>query len=232
MNSAEPTSPATSIYLWGSDRGRLNAAARKIARRLDPGYAWVEVDSGIPAEYGGATPAAVSVKDVLPRPAPSATLFWSYLRSRGQQRATDDLREFLAMPDPIQSAVATLLVPEAERPRLLVIANADRVCSAQPRGPWILRPYIEFLASHEISVMVTFAGRPCHHRAEYEYSLTTSDSLPEKFRSDAAVCQWGDCATCLVRLCAPNELVCSSKLWATQTTGPTAPDRRVGFASH
>jgi len=235
-NDPDPPSPATSVYLWGPDRPRLNGTARRLAARLDPRFHWVEA-SGPDAEPTNVTaPAELSVvcdpRDLVPAPAVPAEMLWTQLRPRGQRRAVEELRDFLRIPEPIQAAVASLLGPAGRAPRLLVLANVDRIAAFDHERPKFVGDFIEFLNSHAISLLVTSTGRPLLERIDFEYSLTTTDSLPEGFRAGGAVCQWGNCLDCLARCFPASELVCLARL----TNGPLSTSGRgsslAGFASH
>jgi hypothetical protein len=241
MNRADPDSlaenpPVTSMYVWGPNRSRVNAAARVVAERLDPGYQWLEVR--VPEEPASEAAAGVAphpvfeAEDLLPGRGVSAEWLWSYLKPQGQHRAASELEEFLRMPEAIQEAVRTLLDPAVARPRVLVVANADLVCRLDPKRKGVMAPFIEFLNSREISFVVTATGCPCRDRAAFEYSVTISESLPEQFRTTAAVCQWGDCDACLVPRFSREELVCSSRLWENLRRGSAKGACPVGWASH
>jgi hypothetical protein len=231
----EPSPLVTSVYLWGGDRGQLNATARVLARRLDPEYHWVEALEPVVARYDGPVGPRFEVKagaqDLAVRPGVTSERLWAYLRPRGQHRAVEELRDFLRLPDPLQSAVVSLLDSKRSGPRVLVFANIDLVSALDRASRAFVGRMIEFLNSHDITLLVTAAGRPLLERVDFEYSLTLADSLPERFRTGAAVCQWGDCDTCLVRRFPRDELVCILSLAQTLGLGPAAGPL-VGVASH
>lgn len=219
----------TSIYLWGSDRARLNATARILAARLDPEFHWVEAIPPDGAETGEPNAPsfslAVGPKELVPSQGVSSERLWTYLKPRGQRRAAEDLQDFLRMPEPIQRAVASLLESKRSGPSVLVMANMDLVSPFDSDHPKFVGRFIEFLNSHDITLLVTATGRPLSERIEFEYSFTTSELLPERFRTDAAVCQWGDCTSCIVRLFPQGELVCISRLASDPArVGPRASD--------
>jgi len=226
--------PVTSIYLWGRDRSHLNTTARVLAARLDPKFSWIEA---IPPETSRGEEASAErftltcgPGELTPMPGVSPERLWAYLKPRGQRRAAAELEEFLRMPEPIQRAISSLLSSERSGPRLLVIANVDLVSAVDLGRPRFVSGFIEFLNSHDISILVTATGRPQLERIEFEYSFTTSESLPQRFRTDAAVCQWGDCDACIVRLFPEGELVCISRLVEDPTSNP--PRGRVpGWAA-
>jgi hypothetical protein len=226
----------TSIYLWGSDRRRLNATARILAVRLDPEFHWVEaVETESDPVEGPIVPKFAVMcgpKELAPSSGISTERLWSYLKPRGQRRAGEELQDFLRMPEPIQRAVASMLESRKPGPRVLVLANLDLVSAIEDARPRFVGHFIEFLNSHDISLLVTATGRPLLERIEFEYSFTTSEALPERFRTDAAVCQWGDCSSCIVRLFPQGELVCLSGLAKDPTFATTSGPGSPRIASH
>jgi hypothetical protein len=228
--------PITSIYVWGSERATVNRAARRVARRLDPEFVWLEADAarGPPRSDSDGHPAeSFAPRELLPRPGVPEEVLWTYLRPWGQRCRARELQDFLRMPEPVQCATASLL--EREGTRVLVVANVDLLGSYDPDRRGFYGQFVEFLNSRGITLVVTSAARPQRERLEFEYSVTTPAELPERYRTTAPLCQWGDCNNCLVRsFFSEGELACSGQLalQAFRTRAVEEGAQMPGFASH
>ena len=217
----EGVGPVTSVYLWGRERRLVNSAARVLALQLDPRFRWVTAADGpfagdpetdpVPGEEDSLVHPA---RDLVPKGGVAPELLWSYLRPNGQRQYGHALNEFLRLPDPIQEAVGALL--SREPPRVLVLANEDRVEVYDRAHQGLFGQFIEWLNSHEITLVVTSTGPPLLERIDFEYSITVPPDLPQGVRSALAVCQWGDCTNCIVKQFFPGgELQCAARAAAT-----------------
>jgi hypothetical protein len=228
--------PATSIYLWGAHRSELNTTARALAARLDPRFHWVEAASADSRAVEGPPRGELSVvcpaRELVPKPGLPPEVLWTQLRPHGQRRAVAELQDFLRIPEPIQASVASLLGSDGPRPRVLVLANVDLVSEFDHYREKFVGDFIEFLNSHDISLLVTSTGRPLLERIDFEYSLTLSDSLPGRFAVPGAVCQWGDCTACFVKGFPPDELTCLAQLANSPRVSSVRGNSLAGFASH
>jgi hypothetical protein len=205
--------PATSIYLWGEGRRDVNYVARIVGRQVDPQFRWVEAapaastDEDALAAVGSASspPAKHPVPDGAVRP----ELLWSFLLPHSQQLPGFDVNEFFHLPEPVQVAVGALL--SRAPPRAVVVANVD-VLEEFKAGELEYGRFVEWLNSHEITLIVTAVGEPMLERIGFEYSVMVPSALGEGLRPYLAVCQWGDCTNCLFKqLSLEREVRCSSQ---------------------
>ena len=169
---------STSLYAWGTDRSRLTRAVRAVAARIDPHFEWVEA-LGSPDVVS--RPRSVSLDD---RPRPT---------SRDLGRCTT-----MAEPALLPAPIARLLGRPA--PRVLVVANVDRLETAESAGPTGVGSLVEPLNWLGITRLATHHGRPAADRIDFAYSLAETSTLPRlASKGSALVCQWGSCDRCVVR---------------------------------
>jgi hypothetical protein len=184
----------TSLYLWGPDRDEVNRLAADAAERMDPAFAWVEVSDHYLGEESEGRPergVAAPTRAFAPPRGVSGERIWTYLRQSGQQHDGQDLQRFTQMSDPIQQAIGQLL--ERAVPRVLVIANLERLreffCTEQP-GP---HPFIEWVNAREITLVVTSTGAPLHEGIHFDWLLSRPDSSGNGVRRPiVAIHQRGD----------------------------------------
>lgn len=228
---SSPLSVVTSVYVWGSNRAEVNRTARRVAARLDPNYAWVQAE--VASDEMASPPRALSIPgpELVPRPAVAEQRLWTYLKAKGQQHVGRDLLDFVRLPEPLQVEVAGLL--DRAAPRVLAFGNVDLVPASPGSERCVNGRLIEFLNSHEITLVVSAVGKPLPERIDFDYSIATPEVLPRAARGVSAVCQWGDCHDCIVqRILPPEEVVCVAQLVSWRSTEPSADVRRGGFASH
>ena len=225
----------TSIYVWGASRSPTDEFARQVARRIDPRYAWIGTERpaepsahGLPGE---AREVLVPPGPLSPVPPISEERFWSYLRAKGQRAVGRDVLEFVRMPDVLQTAILSLL--EREPPRVLLLANLDRLLAGGPGAATLVGRYIEFLNAREVTLVAASAGRPGPERIDFDYSLTLPESVPADVRPPTAVCQWGECDRCVVEnVFSPSEILCISRLEPRRSQSLGNGRWTTGFASH
>lgn len=191
-----PRSGATSIYLWGDDRPNVNYHARTLARELDPQFRWVEVST---EEYGKHV-TAEGFDSFLPSEfdpeAGRQVLLWTYLIP-DRRRRKFNMNRFLQLPEPIQLAIGSML--SREPPRLLAVANVDRLGAYDPAGTGFYGQFIDWLNDHEITFMVTSTGEAQLERIDFEYSVNASPPDPTGRSLSVGTCHWGECSTCIFR---------------------------------
>jgi len=205
--------PITSIYFWGGERREVNYAARILSQQLDPQFRWVEAEIASDGEASPPIPEvgalAMPARKLVPSGGVRPELLWSFLRLHGQQRYGFDVNEFLRLPDAIQVAVGALLARAP--PRVLAIANVDLLEEFDATGTGFYGQFIEWLNSHEITLLVTATGEPLLERIDFEYSITLPSGVSDRRRPPLGVCQWGDCTNCLIRELFPSgEIFCLS----------------------
>ena len=227
--------PVTSIYIWGGDRSPTDEVARLVAQRLDPTFTWIGTkhapDRTGPSFPGEAREILVPAGTLASEPSISEERFWSYLRAKGQHTVGPDVLEFVRMPDVLQTAILSLL--EREPPRVLVLANLDRLLAGGTGAASLISRYIEFLNAREVTLVAASTGRPGPERIDFDYSLTLPDSLPADVRPRAAVCQWGECDRCVVEnVFSGSEIVCISRLEPRRPQALGNGRWTTGFASH
>ncbi len=204
MSSAEPnpatddppSGSVTSIFLWGDDRPSVNYDARALARELDPQFRWVEVST---EEYGKHV-TAEGFDSFLPSEfdpeAGREVLLWTYLIP-DRRRRRFDMNRFLQLPEPIQLAIGSML--SREPPRLLAVANVDRLGAYDPAGTGFYAEFIDWLNDHEITLMVTSVGGPQLERIDFEYSVQAPPPDSSGRNPALGICHWGDCSNCIFR---------------------------------
>ncbi|MFZ1023592.1 MAG: hypothetical protein WAN87_05610 [Thermoplasmata archaeon] len=155
-----------------------------------------------------------------PPPGVSADRMWTYLRPNGQRRDAQELQSFLKMSEPIQQAIEQLLGREA--PRVLVVANLERLreffCAEEP-GP---HPFIEWLNAHEITLIASSTGGPLREGVHFEFMVTQPDATQSVVRPPVvAIRQGGDPDTdFLQQIFRPLEVVCLSGLSPSAQPAP------------
>jgi hypothetical protein len=218
----------TSVYLWGSKREEVNRLAARAAKGMDPNFAWVEaLDSDGEGEapnhpkHGIVAP----TRAFAPPRGVSGDRIWTYLRQNGQRHSGQELQTFTQMSEPIQRAIEWLL--EQEPPRVLVVANLERLreyfCAETP-GP---HPFIEWLNSHEISLVASSTGGPLREGVHFDYLVTQPEATRNIVRPPiVAICQRGDSdPALLLRIFHPIEVVCLSGLSPSAPASPAAVTR-------
>lgn len=232
----EPLPGATSIYVWGNERGTVNWTARRVAARLDRDYLWVQasdpVEECVPAGPVGRPGRSFPVPDLLPRPTVSAKRLRSYLKlTEGPDDLERDLLAFFRMADPLQEAVTDLL--GRPLPRVLALGNLDLLpaLAASHRSPW--GGTFDFLRRHDVTLVASAIGAPRPERIDFEYSIATPEVLPRAVRGIAAVCQWGNCDDCVVnRLFPADEVLCIHRLASDRRTDGFGRVPPIGLALH
>lgn len=227
-----PEIPITSLYVWGEDRRSVNFAARLVCGGIDPQFRWVEAapEPGEELEPSASSAPGLSrpPRDLLPSGGVRPELLWSFLRSNGQRGAGFDVSEFLRLPDPVQAAVGALL--SRSPPRVLAVANVDILAEFDPAGSGFYGQFIEWLNSHEITLLVTSTGKPYLERIDFEYSVHVPLRDGREPLPSVGFCQWGDCTNCLFRdRWTTDELRCAVRdaSWSfTMGMAPAAIARR------
>jgi hypothetical protein len=213
----------TSLYLWGPNRADVNRLAARAAEGIDPRYAWVEVLDPESGESRATVPEraiAAPVHAFAPPQGISGERMWMYLRKNGQLRDAQELQSFLKMSEPIQQAIAELL--ERDVPRVLVVANLERLqeffCVEEP-GP---HPFVEWLNSREITLVASSTGGPLREGVHFEYLLTQPEATQNVNRPPlVAVCQRGDPdRSFLEQIFRPIEVVCVTGLSPSARPAP------------
>ncbi len=230
-----PDVPGTSVYVWGADRSAVNRAAQELVRRLGPRHVWLE--AGDPANEGARSRRSASGGQTLaPRElVPSSSISDSELRSSlrpGDGRAVAaEERQFRALPEAVRAA--TVELRGRPGPRVLVIANADRLSPFDPDRRGLYGALVDYFTGLGITLIVTVTGHPLPDRSQFEYSVTPVASLPERYRSGIAVCQWGDCEDCLIKLHFPDrELACLGEISAAGPRASPEEKWKSGVAAH
>jgi hypothetical protein len=221
----------TSLYLWGPNRGEVNRLASGAAQGMDPRFAWVEVSAPEVEEppADSAERAIVApTRAFAPPPGVSANRMRACLRQNRQRRAVQELQNFLKMSEPIQQAIGRLL--ERDGPRVLVVANLERLrgffCEEE-EGP---HPFVQWLNAREITLVASSTGGPLREGVHFDYLATRPGAARTAPRSPVvAICQRGDPdSSFLQRIFRPHEVVCLSGL---SPTTPPAPRPVVRVAT-
>lgn len=167
----------TSLYFWGESRDAVNRLASRAAQGLDSRFVWVEVSDGTleksstgPSEREIAAPA----RDFVPPPGLDEKRIWTYIQPAGQRREAQDLDRFTRMSKPIQEAIEHLL--QRSSPRVLVLANLERLQDMFCKDDAVPHPFIEWLNAHEITLVATSAGSPLHEGVFFDYSINQPEA--------------------------------------------------------
>ena len=226
-----PDVPGTSVYVWGADRDAVNRAAQELVGRLGPNHVWLEAgDSateGARSRNSASGVRTFAPRELVPSSSVSDSELRSYLRAGDGWAAAAEVRQFRALPEAVRAAAVELRGRRG--PRVLVIANADRLSAFDPDRRGFYGALVEYFTGLGITLIVTVTGHPLSDRSQFEYSVTPMASLPERYRSGIAVCQWGDCEDCLIKLHFPNrELACLGEVSATGQRVPPAEKWKSG----
>ena len=206
----DPSEIVTSLYVWGQDRDEVNRLASRGAEALDPRFAWVQVSDPraeeSPTNTSGNTISA-SAREFAPPSGVSEQRMWTYLQPNGQHHDGQELDRFVRMSVPIQHAIEYLL--QRGRPRVLVVANLERLQGIFCKDDAVPHPFVEWLNSHEITLVATSTGPPLHEGFFFDYSINQPDALPNLVRPPiVAIRQRGDEDTSfLQRIFSPHDLV-------------------------
>ncbi len=229
--STPPDSPdvVTSLYVWGPNRDEVNRLATRAAQGMDPRFAWVEVSD---AAAGGLPPSdperglAAPAHAFSPAPGISEQRMWTYLQPNGQRGEAQELDSFVRMSEPIQRAIEHLL--QRDRPRVLVVANLERLLGLFCKDDAVPHPFIEWLNAHEITLVASSTGKPLHEGVFFDYLITQPDSASGAARPPiVAVCQRGDQdSSFLHRIFDPHDVV--SIVGPSPATGPGSTSSRGG----
>jgi hypothetical protein len=205
----------TSVYVWGPVRDEANRLALRVAKGLDPRFAWVEVtDSGAGTASANAAEREVvaPVRAFAPLPGVSAGRMRKVVRQNGEREAVQELQNFLRMSEPIQQAIGQLL--ERDVPRVLAVANLDRLQEffcAEEAGP---HPFLAWLKARQITLVASSAGGPLREGVHFDYLATQPGATRAAVRPPVvAICQRGDPdPSFLQQIFRPHEVVCLSGL--------------------
>jgi hypothetical protein len=206
--------PIASIYLWGQERRDVNYVARLLCRQIDPQYRWVEAVHSVLLGQDTSSPESDTTsppgKHLVPSGAVRPDLLWTFLVPSGPRRSAFSVNEFLRLPEQIQTAVGAIL--SRAPPRVLAIANVDLLEESDFAETGFYGQFIEWLNSHEITLVATATGEPLLERLDFEYFVAVPPRPAGDQRAALGVCQWGDCANCLIKQMSLDEVVtCASR---------------------
>lgn len=225
----DPSEIVTSLYLWGRDRDEVNRLASRAAEGLDAKFAWVQVsDSRVEESSTTTAGSAISAPagEFAPASGISEQRMWTYLQPNGQRRDAQDLDRFSRMSQPIQQAIEHLL--QRGGPRVLVIANLERLQGMFCKDDAVPHPFIEWLNAHEITLIATSTGALLHEGIFFDYSISQPDASATLTQPPmVAIRQRGDPdSSFLQRIFRPHDLVSvdgptSAPEPASEMTAPT-----------
>jgi hypothetical protein len=223
-----PTGPrltrsVSSLYLWGPVREKVNQLASRAAQGIDRHFAWVEVSDSQSEEWATSAPGrgiAAPTRAFTPPRGVSADRMWTVLRETRQRRAVQELDSFLKMSEPIQQAIGQLL--ERDGPRVLAIANLERLREffcAEEAGP---HPFIQWLKAREITLVASSTGEPLPEGGHFDYLVTQPVATRVVVRPPVvAICQRGDPdPSFLQQVFRPHGVVCLAGLSPSARASP------------
>lgn len=206
----DPVAIVTSLYVWGQDRDEVNRLASRAAEALDSRFAWVQVSDPQTAESAttnDGSSISAPPHEFVPPSGVSEQRMWTYLQPNGQRHDGEELDRFVRMSEPIQHAIENLLQRGA--PRVLVVANLERLQGIFCKDDAVPHPFIEWLNEHEISFVGTSTGPLLHEGIFFDYSIHQPEALPNLVRPPlVAIRQRGvQDSSFLQRVFSPHDLV-------------------------
>ncbi len=156
----------TSFFFWGEERTLVNQLVFHVARLSDPEFVWLEIrsaseprplgDPGASKLIGPDRLVEVRPSDLRARVDSDPGLFAKVATLDSGGRLFRELAPFVQLPH-LVSVLVTHLVP-SERPRVVAVANADRISSIYPEGRGVVRRLVRALRQLNITLVVGYSG--------------------------------------------------------------------------
>ncbi len=156
----------TSFFFWGEERTLVNQLVFHVARLSDPEFVWIEIRSASePRPLGDpgaskliAPERLVEVRpgDLRARAESDPGLVAKVATLDGGGRLLRDLAPFVQLPHLVSTLVGHL-VP-SDTPRVVAVANADRISAIYPEGRGLVRRLLRALRHLNITLVVGYAG--------------------------------------------------------------------------
>lgn len=191
----------TSLFFWGSDRIVLNQLAFHAARGADPDFVWLEIRSasdprprGDPAGSGLIPPTnLVEVKAELLRPRlgrrTGALAKILDLDPRGG--LVREILPYLQFPRFLANVLGGML--PVGRPRVLAVANSDRISEFYPARRGLVRRFVRTIQRLDISLVVSYCGPPRRDFGAWDhlFELSSASESPTPAAAASLTCRRG-----------------------------------------
>jgi hypothetical protein len=189
---------AASVYLWGRSPAVVSSVLYSLARRVDPGFAWLElrdrssvdpVDRLLASDPGRPRSNTIAFRpqDLAPGPLPKpAALSWLVAVDESPAEL-DRFRDFLALPEVLQEVVGRPVGPGA--PRVLAIPHADLLADLLSGSLDALRTIARILKSAAVSIMIGQTARNTPLRDWFDYVFEVRADGLESWPEGSLVCE-------------------------------------------
>ena len=167
----------TSLLFWGPHRYPLNRMLVALSRRVDPGFLWLEIqDSGVPPEPGEPSTTGELGSPGLHAIAQADSLAWGTTspsetagRPRRAHHGSSASGSVEDLPSPLRDLIER--VRPGKGPRVLSMANMDRLCSGLPGAPELLRRLLDVARSRGIILITSATSIPPSERSVFDHVL-------------------------------------------------------------
>jgi len=189
-----------SYYVWSRSRRASHVMAFAVAKFIDPSFRWITVRE-LAAEPSveeswvrrllpeTRVPAPISVADLGEGPRVSRETFDSLIRPEGATADRIALDHFLLLPPRIQRILDESDSPSG--PRVVVVANTNRIRMFYPADPGRLRAMMDVFPRHGLSVITTSIPPPYEGRYGYSIALRLDVESAEEWRTAHLVVEKG-----------------------------------------
>lgn len=169
---------AWSTFLWGESRSVLNRVLFAMVHANDPDPLWLEIrgPQDAPSEPGPLELGWIPEERLLvtrepaearPQDALGNQALFNVVRSDEPKRVVARLSDFLRLPSIAQEVVGRSGPPH--RPRVVGIANTDRVRDDYPKTAEGVRPVIEAFLAGDVLPFMAATSRPSEGRWAFDF---------------------------------------------------------------
>lgn len=189
----------SSVFFWGDDRTALNQLAFHAARAADPEFLWIDVRASTDPRSAGdpgaskvlPTDRVVEIRPerLRPRLGAGSGLLARVAALDPGSGLLRDLLPVLHLPNVISSLVGRMA--PSEGPRVLAVANTDRIAEFYPADRLVVRGFVRALGRLGISLVVSYAGPPRKDFAAWEHLFHLTTEAGPGGASSALRCERG-----------------------------------------
>jgi hypothetical protein len=190
-----------SYYLWSRSRRAGHVLAFALGGFADPSFRWLSVrtSSAPPGEDEAWSPrllpsvrvlAPLSTEDLRPGRPVSRETFDSLIRTERASEERTALEHYLRLPPRLQEMLDRP-VASGGGPRVLVVANSDRIRQLRPIDPNRLRPFTQLFSFYGLSIVATSVPPPYEGRYGFDVVLRVDVDTESEWRSGRIVVEKG-----------------------------------------
>jgi len=189
----------TSIGLWGGSAGDRCRLVQSIARRIDPGFFWLQIGGPLtatdPAEQAivQEVPADrlffLNPSDIAPNPDLGNMASWFVREDVEADTRIRTLADFMRLPNIARNLLQDR--PQDSQTKALVMANFDRAGHLYPTVAGEVRPFIEAINEYATTILLTINGEPLARASSLDYILHIHEDLTEGRRVVSVECRHG-----------------------------------------